>query len=213
MGLTTFEELKKQMEELQEKIKKQGQETFFEIAKNIFERYPVIESFGWNQYTPYFCDGEQCEFGVRSDSIRISLVGSGPVIDEDSEEEGVIEIWGIKGDIEKGNLVRETTVYGEPRQPTPEELEFYEKNGYVENASTNVDYNSPYTATRRRRLLNVKDATKVQIPLSEDQRAAYEFSRLISSAGEDVMLAVFGDHAEITIHRDGTSNVEEYSHD
>lgn len=31
---------------------------------------PLIESFGWQQYTPYFNDGDPCEFGVHSPWFR-----------------------------------------------------------------------------------------------------------------------------------------------
>jgi hypothetical protein len=31
-----------------------------------------INSFSWTQYTPYFNDGDSCEFGVRNDDIEIN---------------------------------------------------------------------------------------------------------------------------------------------
>lgn len=40
-----------------------------------------------------------------------------------------------------------------------------------------------------------------------------EAERLIGSIPEDIMEALFGDHAEITADRDGTFTVESYSHD
>ena len=31
-----------------------------------FEKYPQISEVYWNQYTPSYCDGDACEFSVRS---------------------------------------------------------------------------------------------------------------------------------------------------
>lgn len=42
---------------------------FAEGAKTLFEKYPELEGFTWNQYTPYFNDGDACEFGVNSYSL------------------------------------------------------------------------------------------------------------------------------------------------
>jgi hypothetical protein len=43
-----------------------------EISSHIFEKYPWIESFGWNQYTPYFMDGDPCVFSANTDYININ---------------------------------------------------------------------------------------------------------------------------------------------
>ncbi len=37
---------------------------FDEIFKVYFEKCPEVSAVGWNQYTPYFNDGESCEFSV-----------------------------------------------------------------------------------------------------------------------------------------------------
>lgn len=33
---------------------------------SFFEKYPTLESFSWTQYTPYFNDGDTCQFSVHS---------------------------------------------------------------------------------------------------------------------------------------------------
>jgi hypothetical protein len=46
---------------------------FKDLAKNIFEDNHNLESFGWNQYTPYFDnDGENCNFSANTDHIYIN---------------------------------------------------------------------------------------------------------------------------------------------
>lgn len=38
--------------------------------KNFFKKYPEIEAIKWSQYTPYFNDGEPCEFGVGDVTVH-----------------------------------------------------------------------------------------------------------------------------------------------
>ena len=47
-------------------------EVFGEWCKNIFEKHPKIESFGWNQYTPYFNDGDTCTFSANTDYLNVN---------------------------------------------------------------------------------------------------------------------------------------------
>lgn len=56
--LEAFEE--KQKELIQDQIEIIGDE-----FKELFARYPKLQSFEWTQYTPYFNDGEACIFGVN----------------------------------------------------------------------------------------------------------------------------------------------------
>jgi hypothetical protein len=37
-----------------------------------FNLYPFIERIQWTQYTPYFNDGEPCEFGVNDPELQLS---------------------------------------------------------------------------------------------------------------------------------------------
>lgn len=70
------------MTEIRQQMQEEAKKVFKVGANELFERYPDMVSFSWRQYTPYFNDGEPCEFGVRtsSDSINITLRS------EDSEE-------------------------------------------------------------------------------------------------------------------------------
>lgn len=40
---------------------------FKEAIQDIFAKYPAIETIAWFQYTPYFNDGDACEFGVDTE--------------------------------------------------------------------------------------------------------------------------------------------------
>jgi hypothetical protein len=62
------EDIKKLKEEMLEESNK----IFTELTKTIFEDHPKVKSFGWNQYTPYFNDGETCTFSANVDYIYIN---------------------------------------------------------------------------------------------------------------------------------------------
>lgn len=38
----------------------------------IFDKYPELDTVSWNQYTPWFNDGEACEFSVYCDYPRLN---------------------------------------------------------------------------------------------------------------------------------------------
>lgn len=49
-----------------------GTKMLAEINTHVFQTYPWIESFSWKQYTPYFMDGDPCEFSANTDYININ---------------------------------------------------------------------------------------------------------------------------------------------
>jgi hypothetical protein len=49
----------------------------------VFERYPEVQAIRWTQYTPYFNDGEPCEFGVHD--IEFTLKNYDEVSGEEVE--------------------------------------------------------------------------------------------------------------------------------
>jgi len=67
-----MEELIKQYNDLQKQMTKKVCSYLFEQAKPIFDKYPQIETIGWNQWAPYFNDGEACVFSVYTDTIYLN---------------------------------------------------------------------------------------------------------------------------------------------
>lgn len=55
------ERVRKMNEELVERMKN----ILTPVFKEFFELYPFVKGVAWTQYTPYFNDGEPCEFGVH----------------------------------------------------------------------------------------------------------------------------------------------------
>lgn len=80
------EEIKNYKKELSKKI----QANFHGLAKELFSLYPELKSFGWRQYTPYFNDGEACEFSSNHEYPIINGVDTD--YGDDDVEEGAIDI-------------------------------------------------------------------------------------------------------------------------
>lgn len=63
--MTKLENLKEKVQELNALLKKDLMEALKESVMDIFNDYTDLESFCWTQYTPYFNDGEPCEFCIN----------------------------------------------------------------------------------------------------------------------------------------------------
>ena len=61
----TFDQLIEEQRALQAKFQKTAQELFKQTTKEFFELNPKVTAIVWTQYTPYFNDGDTCEFNVN----------------------------------------------------------------------------------------------------------------------------------------------------
>jgi len=66
------EQLVVDFKKTKEQFVNEFKENFKVFTKEIFDKYRSLESFGWNQYTPYFNDGETCTFSANIDYIYIN---------------------------------------------------------------------------------------------------------------------------------------------
>ena len=64
-----IEALKAKVAELNKQVREESQRLLNEGFAEIFEKYPKLLSFSWNQYTPYFNDGDECTFRVNVYSL------------------------------------------------------------------------------------------------------------------------------------------------
>jgi len=62
---TEFNKLIKDQEELRKQFQERAQSLFKNITKEFFNKNPGITGVVWTQYTPYFNDGDTCEFSVN----------------------------------------------------------------------------------------------------------------------------------------------------
>lgn len=127
---------------------------------------PTIVEFGWRQYTPYFNDGEPCEFSVHGTWIRTTA-------DKDIEDEYELEMYSHRS---LGKIPGD----------------------FVHNPETN---------TRQWQARPYEGPDEARYHRCKALERAVE-----GAAFEHVLLDAFGDHAEITVRRDGIQ-VEFYEHD
>jgi hypothetical protein len=80
-----FSTFKAEVEELRMKLQKTGEQFLAQNFKELFEKYPKLETISWSQYTPYFNDGEECTF--RSNHKYADIEG----IDYNDKEYEIIE--------------------------------------------------------------------------------------------------------------------------
>ena len=62
---TKFDTLIENQIELKKKFQAEAQSLFKDITKEFFDKNPGITAVRWTQYTPYFNDGDTCEFNVN----------------------------------------------------------------------------------------------------------------------------------------------------
>jgi hypothetical protein len=103
-----LEELKQMNAELEE-LKKQHLEKskilFGNVSKALFEKHPLLESFSWPQYTPYFNDGDECTFSAHVDEPDMNGIDgyeidfSEPTITEYGEYDKITRSYPNKKDV------------------------------------------------------------------------------------------------------------------
>lgn len=76
--LTDVKGAVKELKKAENEFKKQGKELVSKL-KDLIRLSPHIEAIRWSQYTPYFQDGDPCEFGVNELEFKFSeeLSGAG----------------------------------------------------------------------------------------------------------------------------------------
>ena len=72
MNLEALKEKQNEISKLKAEAQQMASDAFDEFCKQIFEKHPKIESFGWTQYTPYFNDGDTCTFSANTNYISIN---------------------------------------------------------------------------------------------------------------------------------------------
>lgn len=146
---------------------------------------PNVVEFGWTQYTPYFNDGDVCEFGVYEPWIRT-------VDDMDVDDIYELEVSDVHPTLGNHSYVM--------RDKTPAEIE-------VERLRrATPSYPNPYVST------HTWDRVERKTKYPETYLRAKELHAIQGGEYEWGMKAAFGDHAQVTVTRDGIQ-VDEYSHD
>jgi|LakMenEpi03Aug12_release.lakeMendotaPanAssembly.Ray.scaffolds.fasta_scaffold518065_2 hypothetical protein len=67
-----FDQMNAEMSALKANYQKRGQEIFKLAFKEFFDANPEVHVVGWRQFTPYFNDGDTCEFSCYAEYAFVS---------------------------------------------------------------------------------------------------------------------------------------------
>ena len=97
MSAKTIKNLKDRMAAVREEMKKVGREALQGAFDDFFAKVPEAEAIVWTQYTPYFNDGDTCEFGVHEICLKLNKESRqkllGEEVDDDDQEEWLNNFW------------------------------------------------------------------------------------------------------------------------
>lgn len=111
-----------------------AKQAFHDGAKLLFQKHgDLIAQVSWRQYTPYFCDGDPCEFGVGDPTVLSKREVE--AITADAEDEW--EVSDALNTLRDEESSEDFSYYGGKAQPTT---------GWGENEKPNPDYVPEYGA-------------------------------------------------------------------
>ena len=188
--MSTTEKMKELLDRkaaLNKEISAISETVFTESSQELFDKHPLLESFSWTQYTPYFNDGDTCSFGVNEEPRRVTING-------------------ITFD--------------------PDEI-------YISTSKQNPDYDSKIHDYKMRYIDRTQeemvqemldytfdDIDDVKHKISDLGMTYLEYRDLIgdicdflSSQDESFLNDTFGDHAQVTVDRNGNTDTDHYEHD
>ena len=178
--LTTIKAKLQALEEKRQELLKEIQTEFPGMFKEFFTKAPKLKSFGWSQFTPYFNDGDTCEFSAHTDYLFLN-----GCIEDDMEELGfdicpyVYKTIETEDDIVTNNKLADVMGYS------------WHKNKKIgeEGLAPNPIY------------------------CAETEVVVDEIKKTLKQIPDEFFKDLFGDHVKVTIHIDGTVDVEGYEHD
>lgn len=183
--MTHLEKIQEKLTELEKKrndLLREIQADFPALFTDLWADSKLINSFSWNQYTPYFNDGDDCIFGVN---IEYSSVNRADPYDD-----------------EEVSWLNEVIYTQLTSENYPEYIVFCNSDLGKNRYKMYLDQKIGDNAYIFNRSYNKKE-----------HEIAKTFSSIISSIPESFLRDLFGDHVEITLHRDGSIETNKYDHE
>lgn len=207
-----FLELSKTIEAAKAEMAAEARRLIQGAANDMFDAAPEIETVFWTQYTPYFSDGEACYFIVND--IYFTLIMDSEL--DDIYDEGSYLYTQEDYEKAKTDLATAIEYSADPEAWKKAYLDTY----YKENERTypgNTLWLKPYPYDPEEAKSMVTEIELQMTVLSPEdvtriQTAFDTFCSMLAAVPEDIMQTVYGDHARITITKQGTTT-DEYDHD
>jgi hypothetical protein len=193
-----YQELKKKIAEAKKAMETTAKSAFAEMAEEFFEENPDIIAFGWTQYTPYWNDGDVCEFSAHTDYPSVTMILDGQEITYD-ENSG--DITDAEGDEIKTQDDYARDVFG--TMPAKSKVSSIN----VDGKTINFD-----AVTKKVTVDGVPMKSHEEYSKAFD-KATDKVSKFLGNFDEEDLETMFGDHMKITVNRKGKVEKEEYEHE
>jgi len=207
-----FEKMKEQIDSARTEMREKSPMFIEEACKQFFEECPEVEAVVWNQFTPYFNDGESCEFQVHDKFFILTE-------DEDYDMfEGSVVY-------SEDDLVCAYQALSQAQEYTNDSVAWVEnyKKGYKEKYGYECytfrgrNEPKPYPSNPAEAQEKIDEINQFFQKYGQEfanriEEAFYSLNVHLNMIDIDTMQALYGDHVRITITRTGT-DVEDYHHD
>ena len=182
--------LRQQIESARVQMKEAAKGMMKDGTAAIFAEYgDLIHSFGWTQYTPYFNDGDPCEFSMG----ELSIIGKQDLRDALEEEgidpDGELDEWEVR--------------------------EIYSNNDWnYEGSKSFSTYRGKVAKTITEYTDDYRNSKEVPNPDYDDRyaEARQACEAVYNALDNDTARELFGDHVQVVITAGGVE-VDEYEHD
>jgi hypothetical protein len=78
-----LDEIREARKVYEKAMKTHGKTLVKEMASEFMQKFPEVEGIQWQQYTPYFNDGDACEFSIHEPHVRFTQEFLDSFSDED----------------------------------------------------------------------------------------------------------------------------------
>jgi hypothetical protein len=213
--------LQDQINALNAQMREKSKDLMKEAFREFFTKYDrVVENVYWTQYTPYFNDGEACEFSVHDTFILLKG-------DEDACEYEGSSLYNEESinDLKK-HIAKWEAWEKDPMAEARKHKEFYikrynrnpfdpkrEYRGYATKTEEDLMREwKPHYVSKESCQEQLRTAELIVSKYPNLQKDFNEIKSMIGGLDEDLMRAMFGDHVKVIVATDGIE-VEEYDHD
>lgn len=207
--------LKSRINALKAEMQENSKVLMKEAFREFLEKYDVVDNIFWTQYTPYFNDGESCEFSVgdvylvlKDDEDACDYEGSS-VTDKDDigtlkKTIAEIERW-EKDPIAAAQKYQQERIAKYGHDP-------FAPSSYSGSTQDQMAKWQPHYGTKEqyaKQLATAEEFAKLYPNLKSDFK---EIQSMVSGIDEDLMKVMFGDHVKVVVSASGIET-EEYQHE
>jgi hypothetical protein len=212
------QKLQQQIAELSVVMQSNSKELIKQLFKDFFERYAeIVHYVFWTQYTPYYNDGEACEFRVndvylvlKNDEDPCDCEGS-PLFDQHD----IANLNQIIAEIE----AREQDPLAAARKYQAEYIKKYNRNPfnaiYTYQNKTEEELMREWTPYHSSKKAYQEELSSAEFLVRNYPAIKADFAYLrdiIASIDSDIMKAIFGDHVIVEVYA-SKLKVIEITHD